>query len=395
MPETTSIAAPPTVMPQPAVEAPQTLRHLPGLDALRGVAILMVFAYHYVDVDHFQTWSMRIAQPVIHALWIGVDIFFVLSGFLITRILLRTRDEPGYFRNFYARRALRIFPLYFGVLAVVFGIFPLVMHDPPGAAIAPQQGWLWSYLANFRMTTGGAQFKDRALFFSHFWTLCVEEQFYLLWPLVVRWARRRTLRLICGAMIFIPLIARVILVARHANPYACYVLTFCRMDTLAAGGILALALEHPARRAWVGQYARWGFWIGLVGLAGFAAYFNHDLLIERAAFEVFGYPLVTLLGVSVVALLALAPASGVVSAVGRNRPLMFLGGCSYGFYIFHYLLLPQLQRVVPIDALAERTHSQMLAVLAFAFFGLLVMTTVALVSYHLFEKHFLRLKRFF
>ena len=157
---------------------PRTHTIIPALDGLRGIAILLVLIHHltiYRPEGGLDSWIA--AVPLFG--WCGVNLFFVLSGFLITGILLDTRDSPVFYRSFFARRVLRIFPLYYGVLFLGFVLAPLLLPMPD--AYGRHQLWLWTYLANFAMPFGKGEPA-----FSHFWSLCVEEQFYLVWPFLVR-----------------------------------------------------------------------------------------------------------------------------------------------------------------------------------------------------------------
>ena len=169
-------------MPQhPVIEDPQPARqanasHIPGLDGLRGVAILLVLVHmlNVLEIEHgMPAWVFgRISQIG----WTGVQLFFVLSGFLITGILLDTQRSKNYFPAFYGRRTLRIFPLYFSVLTIAFVILPWLGSVPPAvAADRPHQIWLWTYLSNW-----AAIFDQGSKAFPHFWSLAVEEQFYLV-----------------------------------------------------------------------------------------------------------------------------------------------------------------------------------------------------------------------
>jgi len=167
---------------------PLSRRNLPGLDGVRGLAILAVMLTHI----SLQTIALNPMLRGLFALgWSGVDLFFVLSGFLITGILLDTHQCANYFRSFYARRVLRIFPLYFGFLTVALLVFPYVVS--PEFMPAPSHRWMYvCYVANW---LPHAQWHV----LTHFWSLCVEEQFYFIWPLVVLlFGPRRLLPLIAG-----------------------------------------------------------------------------------------------------------------------------------------------------------------------------------------------------
>ena len=173
--------------------------YVPALDGIRGIAILTVMLHHFtifgmvrpnnfIDVQFYRLAS---------AGWCGVDLFFVLSGFLITGILLDTKSGPHFFRNFYMRRVLRIFPLYYGFLIVIFVLIPLAIQvGDKFQTLLDQQGWYWSYLINLPIAFKGW---SSVIIIDHFWSLAVEEQFYLFWPLVVFFSQRRQLIFICLA----------------------------------------------------------------------------------------------------------------------------------------------------------------------------------------------------
>src|SRR6185295_3788466 len=171
--------------------------HMDALDGLRGLAIVLVLLVHFVgdDTPHgtLERWATRLAN---YGTW-GVDLFFVLSGFLITGILYDSKTKAHYFRNFYVRRTLRIFPLYYGVLFALFVLLPVVpLAYPSGLSESlGHQAWLWSYASNLYVSLKGTW---AALpYVSHFWSLAVEEHFYLVWPIVVLAFAKRTLLAIC------------------------------------------------------------------------------------------------------------------------------------------------------------------------------------------------------
>ena len=369
-------------------------RHnIPELDGLRGVAILLVFMTHLValsiargagGVDGVVRWVARFG-------WTGVDLFFVLSGFLITGILLDSKGQPHCWRNYAARRLLRIFPLYYGALILVLVVVPRVVHwnEPMYATLRANQWWYWTYLVNvLQVVKGGLA---TPLNTSHFWSLCIEEQFYLVWPLVVLSASRPTLLKVAAAACVFGLFFRFGLVRSTLAPWDAYVLTPGRLDGLMAGGALAVAArEGGLERLRVAAKPMLTASAALmVGLALWRGMEYEDPVIAVA-----GFPLLALVFGS---LLVLAVTSeGALGRVLRTRQLRSWGKYSYGLYVIHYPLLGAVNYKFGgrLDGLTWGA-SHLPGVVVRILVVIPLSYGLAWCSYHLYEKRFLGLKRYF
>jgi peptidoglycan/LPS O-acetylase OafA/YrhL len=352
--------------------------HVAALDGLRGVAILLVLLHQFDLGPAAQT-----ADLLLDVGWIGVQLFFVLSGFLITGILLDTRHAQVYYRSFFVRRVLRIFPLYYGVLLLAFVLVPLLLPVP--VAYGRHQFWLWTYLANFAMPFGKG---EQA--FSHFWSLCVEEQFYLVWPFLVR---RGGLRgtLIASVAVVAGAIATRVLV-RHLLPgtpglEAAYVFTPARADALAMGALAAVAIRAP----------------GLAGrlravrpdalLAAGALVLAAGLLAGRLArlgtvMQIGGYTAIAL-GFALMLLAALDPGTRYARFLSL-APLCRCGVYSYGMYVFHAPL--HLFVGMPLLASLRNGPATLAEAIAYETAGIAATFLIGCLSYELYERHFLALK---
>jgi peptidoglycan/LPS O-acetylase OafA/YrhL len=372
--------------------------HWPALDGLRGVACLAVMIYHFVPFVPQRTSSAaaRTLDAVAHTGWVGVDLFFVLSGFLITGILLRAKGEQGFLRNFYARRVLRIFPLYYLVLLTVLVIGPLATHAQSYAAMADtlhHQGWLWAYAYNLRVLFTGRFWADGGIPLSHCWSLSIEEHFYLVWPLVVAWADRRTLLRISVTLVLLVPVARTVAVLAGASHAILYTFTLCRMDALLLGAFVALTFRDARVGALLRRLAPAtllacgaGF-LSLVRLAGDSSGLTGPML--SVGFSVLAF------GSAAIVVLATVPEATPLARLLAARPLRWFGRYSYGAYLLHFVLRPAILKVAAPERLEEALGSQALGIVAHVLIGIAVTMTVAVAAFHLFEMPFLRLKRFF
>ncbi|MBB5062417.1 acyltransferase [Granulicella mallensis] len=362
----------------------ESSRHYPALDGLRGIAILAVFCYHFGGGSKSSNWLIQIWSGIADTGWMGVDLFFVLSGFLITGILYDTAHKPNRVKNFYARRSLRIFPLYYGVLLLFLLLTPVLqLHWKPGHLL------YFFYLSNMMpLFTPGLASPGPKMMVGHFWTLAVEEQFYLVWPFIVWHVRdRRRLLQVSVAIMLAALILRIILVYRGVTFFHIFPLLPTRIDTLVCGGIAALLVRGPlperipVKRVFV--VSSLTTLIVLISMR-FTTHGNQVL-------ATFGY---TVVAVCFACLVFFAQQGrGWIARIGRLRFLRFFGRYSYGLYIYHGLLFVFLvQAVHPIQRLV---HSDLLGGAIVVISSLAITLGAAILSYHYFEAPILNLKKRF
>ncbi len=378
--------------------------HIPALDGLRGIAILFVMLFHYVTACDFgsDAYVTRKILGVAVNMWAGVDLFFVLSGFLITGILLRAKDKPGYFTNFYMRRCLRIFPLYYGALIILFVIVPrfVPVDTADVKRIYDSQGWLWAYSEDFAIAFHNEDYFDVSwLWVGHFWSLGVEEHFYLVWPLLVFACSGRKLLWATIAFAASAPLVRVAMLAHGMAPHAVYTLTFCRTDELAIGGLVAILARERTYES-LARLARGGILIATV-------YFVSVVLIRQKP-QWWGHwttlgPGFSLLGVGFAGavVLAISPERTWIRRVLESRPLIGFGKYSYGAYVIHTPMQPVYLKLFPPRRIAEmasglgHSGSRVVGLLGFASIGIAITMLLAIGSFFAYERPFLKLKRHF
>jgi peptidoglycan/LPS O-acetylase OafA/YrhL len=305
------------------------LPYMPQLDGLRAFAVGGVMLAHLYGLKRLPFGLSRFDWANA-----GVELFFVLSGFLITSILLgyRAGAEGGahtraeYTRHFYIRRALRIFPLYY--LVVFVG---LALDLPPAREAI---GWLLTYTANYYITYQ----RDWMGAMGHFWSLAVEEQFYLVWPWLVLFVPRRWLLALSIALIALGPLYR--LFALYAYPediwsghFLTFTHTFARLDALGAGSLLAMALYAPHSRTRIYQFLN-RLLLPAGVLTGVALYaLNVQGMLRGAYVVLFDLALVVVL--SWLVAMASKGFSGWIGRLLELRPLVYIGRISYGLYVYH------------------------------------------------------------
>lgn len=367
--------------------------HLPSLDGVRGLAVISVLLFHFVaptnpkgPVDNAVTWLFSYGA-------LGVDLFFILSGFLITGILYDSRHDPRFFRNFYMRRLLRIFPLYYGVLVVIFLVIPAIpaFQGTEIVRLKSHQAWAWLYAVNIYLAIHNGWVLS---YIEHFWSLAIEEQFYIVWPLVV-WllaANRRLFLALSLAVVIASAGGRVIASLLGASSIVTTVLTPFQLDALAIGGFFAVYLRQPgalasARRA-IAPMVLAGLALMVVqfGVRHFIDSGNAIQSLRSGAFHL-------LLAALLLQVLGAADTS-VWSRFFRSTTMIKLGKYSYGLYIYHHFFSYYFAEHATDVAFGQVIGSRLAAIVIQAIGGIAASMLIAWLSFEFFEKPFLGLKRF-
>ncbi len=364
----------------------------PALDGVRALAVFMVWVNHFGGGEHGGR-VLNLLNDFRARGWVGVDVFFVLSGFLITGILYDTRNDSKFFLRFFARRAVRIFPVFYLVVAVLLLLTPIFHYHWRVGHL-----WFLVYLGNFAANRDftlyeifSANHPTARVFIGHFWSLCVEEQFYILWPLLV-WTVRDRVRLLwtAGGISVLALLLRIGM-EMHFSRGICELwivrtLPF-RMDSLLIGAMLALLLRGPAADV-LQRRCRWLFVGAMAALVGiFAVFPDYDS------------PVLMTVGLTVT---ALASAGLIGMTLRRESPafrlfhlsaLRKLGRYSYGFYIYHVLF--GWAWIKFLVFVTSKVHSLALGGVIALPINFAVTFLISMASYEWFEKRFLVLKRRF
>lgn len=361
------------------------------LDGIRGVAVLLVMLFHILKRASYLT-----AQPALLAIdeffqigWIGVDLFFVLSGYLITSILLKTRERPDYFKNFYARRMLRIFPLYYLTILVLFPILPLI--DP---TLGPSTQADWPFFLLYVQNWLYVIPKELAYAVGITWSLAIEEQFYLVWPLIVRVISPKGLAQLTVFLLELVLLARLGLswVARDLINLqdVFYYGSFFRVDGLLFGALLAQAMQS---QYWRKQVQTWAWPIGRTSLLAVIVLFMYgpsEASFQNYPLMTVGYTILAIFFASLLAMNLTLPETSLLRRTFRSPALLFFGKYSYALYLFHMPVV-----VLALEFIWNTGRRSGLIWVSYIAITFGMTIVLAVLSWHLLEKRVLQLKRYF
>lgn len=364
---------------------------IPALDGLRGLAILLVLLWHSIFHSSFNHYpGLNRLIGIGRLSWSGVDLFFVLSGFLIGGILLDNRDSPHFFKTFYLRRAYRILPLYFVVVTLCWLAFQanshgIILHGPVNLLQGRVPWWsFFTFTQNLWMAgTGG--FSRAGLGVT--WSLAIEEQFYLTLPFIIRFlAPKKLVYLIAGVVLGAPLLRALLIHFWSGGAFASYVLMPTRADALGLGVLCAVLVRNKAvwdylltHRAWI--YSASGVLLGCVIAIISRGYplFPENLLGAEYSVLAFFYAFVLLVAIT-------GGDDRLVKALFCNKLLTKLGLIAYGTYLLHYLSID----VVHFLLTYHNPRPSAVALLGAPVLGIVVALAVAQISWQVFEKPLVR-----
>lgn len=362
-------------------------RLVPELDGVRGLAILLVLGFHFGQRPE---GVPRLLTAPFALGWSGVDLFFVLSGFLITGVLLDARGAPNYFSAFYARRVLRIFPLYLGTLAACFLVYlPLARGmGHPVPEDRSLQIWYWLHISNWQSAFG----REFGLL-THYWSLAIEEQFYLVWPLLVWRVPDRWFPQVCLGIMGAALGLRLGFFGyAETHPYFLTRLTPFRLDTLAMGGLLAAVVRNAGWTAWLRRkvlpFSLLSSGLVVTVLAAAKTHQTAHPLVATLGFSAFAM----LYGILVFTAHAARGGTEFIPSLLRWPWLRSFGKYSYAIYVFHFPLSIWLSDMLLRLAPAVPRSLHILLWIAYKAGGAGLSWLLGWLSWRLLEQHFLKLK---
>ena len=368
------------------------MKHIKVLDGIRGLAIIFVMLYHF-SIPYQQHYHLSgidfLFAKVLQMGWLGVDLFFVMSGFLITNILLNTKSKPNYYKNFYIRRILRIFPLYYGILIILLLVLPSISNsfDSKTAIMQENSFWFWSYLVNWKVASLGTFSGFQS---GYMWSLAVEEQFYIIWPFVVH-AFRKNLIKASLTILLLSFMLKLWLLLEGATGTTIYTMTITHLDGLLLGSIFGSL--YFQKRITPDLIRKIGY-CSVVSLIGCGI-----IMIVTGAF-IFYSPLVGSIGVTLTSviftyILLKAVRNEVHTGILANPLVIKCGQLCYGLYLLHQPIGVVISENIISSTSFQLGGSFIPAVILNAGICFIASVVIAAISYKFFELPLLNLKKHF
>ena len=351
------------------------------------MAIAMVLLHHYIFQFHpsMPEALAALLLPVAQLGWSGVDLFFILSGFLIGGILVEARESDSYYSTFYTRRAFRILPIYFLLVAGGIGLSLLAAHGTAITQVFALRPAPWAYYITFTQNFYFSQHAEMIWYLQVTWSLAVEEQFYLTLPLLVRnVSKERLLGIAVGLAVCCALLRTILYWKGSLTPMQCYTLPFFRFDSLFIGVACAMLMKDGSWAERLSKHSR----TLAVSVAVFGAAFllmDHNLWTRNLALHTVGFTVIALFYAAAMLFVLVRPASTAARALGF-RPLIRLGTISYCVYLIHGLVLLAAELILkPVLGLSE-VESWLVV-----FVGFVATILLAQLSWTLFESRIIAL----
>ena len=384
-------------MPNPVGAMPSGMSgtHFAQLDGLRGLAILLVMIYHF-SLPHpgAHSHDAGVVLQLAQAGWMGVDLFFVLSGFLITGILVDTRSQKHNLRNFLGRRFLRIWPLYYLSLLVLLVLMPMVLPTVPAElqSMRDKQSWFWLYGANWLFAIEGGFSRTSG---GYFWSLAVEEQFYLVWPFVVYALSDRALLRTSLALLCLSAVARIVLVNVGVSTGSLYTMTFTHLDGLAVGSCLAICVRSAELTLRVKRYLPIAAVTAACGLVAVRVA-DRDLFFWSKNMATYGYTFIVILFGALLLRVVCSDRGSSLNRFFSSAVMTQFGKYSYALYMVH---VPVASLVFPLTYRALGRFYSFIGYegvyLVFVAASFSISWGLSVASWYGFEKRILALKRYF